>query len=211
MHAATRGRQRARLACVTSICGPRVTSYLLRQALALGVTLLLASSHVTPSCPRTVWLLTAGAAQCSAAALGEVVAAASARQIEMLALSLSGASLAHLGIPRWLAATRSGLPHLIAAIFGDTHPTSPNDLAPAAALPSLPAGHPWSSVAPLTPRLTPRDHHAPERIEGPAHAYMSGALDYVCAAAAPEEAAIEAPPAPSDDELDAFYRKVDIA
>lgn len=208
----------------------------IRQAIALGVQLLLASPLATTS-PKMLWLLTAGVAHSARGAISGVCAAAEAKSVEVLALSLRGADLRPLGCPRWLSVgAPAHLPSLLAAVFADERPRPPAE-------PPVGAGAVAAVLACATSEPKQLRRTGPDAAAGlaakamaatvasaaaaggggaitaaaasvggvdvPCNVYLSGALDYTTSA--PEEDGEEAPPPqedPMDDEIEAFFKKV---
>ena len=187
------------------------------QAISLAAQLLLTSQSV--SSPRMIWLIASGAAHCSRRAVTSQCATLEARQITVVALSLSGVNLAAVGYPRWLACSGPArLPDLMAMVFDpELQPQAPvaATSAPsqdAAATIRACASHGSSSQAFLGGRNNVAQVHSKT---APCFAYLSGALDYVTSPSEREEdsrdnkdAKPPPPEDPMDDEIEAFFKKV---
>jgi hypothetical protein len=206
-------------------------SCFVREAILLGVQLLLAAP-IAPTSPRMVWLFTAGAAHTAAGAIGGACALAQAKNVEVVALSLRGASLRSLGCPRWLSApSPSDLPALVTAIFSTDEPLSaPPDAPPppvdvarllAACIGVAPATAPADGAgAPATAdkafQLVTSNNNvtavhatagkapaAPPPPSPPPHVYLSRALDYSTRSAEVRApSSSPPPPAPREDEFE---------
>ena len=188
-----------------------------RQAIALGVQLLL-SSPLAATSPKMLWLLTAGVAHSSPTAIAGVCAAAEAKRVEVVAISMGGACLRPLGCPRWLGVRGpSGLPSVLAAIFADERPRPPDTPRAADALAAVRSCAPASDTIKQVRRTGPGAAaagliatNAVIAASARSNVYLSGALDYTTVV--PEEAPDMPPPPPQDDPLDdeiaAFLKKV---
>ena len=190
-----------------------------RQAIALGVQLLLASPLAATS-PKMLWLLTAGVAHCSKKAISSVCKAAEAKSVAVTALSMRAANLEPLGCPRWLSANDpSRLPHLIASIFMEERPPPPPEppienaalairacAASPSAIKQIRRTGPDASAALAAAAAAGNGSAKP-----PCNVYLSGALDYTISAPEASNDQPQPPPEeddPLDDEIAAFFKKV---
>ena len=171
-----------------------------------------------------LWLLTAGAADCSAQSLANLSAAASNKKVSVCALSLFGIPLGSLGIPRWFSCHLQGLPKLLTRIFSDATNSEAQVDASTASERELACHEPHllaveDELPPLmSDGLLVAFRAARSAVRGPLvlaglpHlTYLSAALDYTIDGDKEGRSQSSHPPtieAISKEEIAAFYHKV---